>query len=42
MSGTVLWKLVHLEHIPLVNAEYAAWGSSCAYLESSWRSFINP
>jgi len=24
MSATVLWKCVHLEHIPSVNAEYAA------------------
>ena len=38
-SGTVLWKWVHLEDKPLVNAEYAAWGSSCAYFESDWRSF---
>jgi len=24
LFGTVLWKWVHLEHNPLVNAEYAA------------------
>ena len=39
ISGTVLRKWVHLEHYPLVNAEYAAWGSSCAYFESNWMSF---
>jgi len=38
-SGTVLWKWVHLEDTPLVNAEYAAWGSSCACFKSDWRSF---
>ena len=39
ISSTVFWKWVHLEHNPLVNAEYAAWGSSCAYFESNSRSF---
>jgi len=29
VCDTDLWKWVHLEHIPLVNAEYVAWGSSC-------------
>ena len=46
VSNTVLWKWVQLEHIPLVNAEYAAWGQDhpvqCAHLESSWRSFTQP
>ena len=41
-SGTVLWKWVHLEDNPLVNAEYAAWWSSCAYFESNWMSFTQP
>jgi len=41
-SDAVLWKWVHLEDKPLVNAEYAAWawGSSWgSYFESDWRSF---
>ena len=42
VSSTVLWKSVHLKDNPLVDADYAAWGSSCVYFESNWKSFTQP